>query len=321
MTIRAVTNWRNQAIGSTLFLCCALLLLTGFSASHADDGADKANSLLDNLKQRSAEERWQRIKKTYPTTPARLPENGQQAVTSDEVPPSPQKAQLIPRLMPAPVDTSSDWLITARDPAVLAELQTDPKVDGTLPAVPPAATTTIPVPSSGSQEEQMKTGPTGDVIVGTSRPLRERKIADIDPFYDRDKDKDIREFAVEKGKEFGILFQPKPYYDRSFPEIVLAWEATNFHYHPLYFADSALERYGHAHCPIVQPFASIARFGTQVVFLPYQMTIDPIFKAEYPLGYYRPGDCIPKLHYQVPLNAQAALVEAGFISGLFFIIQ
>ena len=100
----------------------------------------------------------------------------------------------------------------------------------------------------------------------------------------------------------------------------MAWEPTNFYYYPLYFSDPALERYGHSYPRVIQPLASIARFGTQVVFLPYQMAITPPCKPEYPLGFYRPGEYAPKLHYPIPLNAHAAITEAAVVTGLFFII-
>ena len=154
---------------------------------------------------------------------------------------------------------------------------------------------------------------------GPRTPM-ERMISSINPYYDRDQDRDIRQFALEKGKEINIPFNPKPYEERSFPQIQLAWEASNFCYHPLYFSDPALERYGHTHHPLIQPLASLGRFGTQALFLPYQMVITPPCSYESPLGYYRPGECAPKLHYQVPLNAEAAVVEAAVVTGLFFVI-
>jgi hypothetical protein len=50
------------------------------------------------------------------------------------------------------------------------------------------------------------------------------------------------------------------------------------------------------------------------------MTIDPIYKKRYSLGYYRPGEYAPKKLYQIPLNLDAAIVEAGVVTGLFFLI-
>ena len=171
-----------------------------------------------------------------------------------------------------------------------------------------------------AQNADAKSGMSDKDSSDSPRSPLDRMIGSINPYYDRDRDRDIREFAMEKGKEFKIPFKSKTYEERSFPLITMAWEPTNFYYYPLYFADPALERYGHTYHPIVQPVASLARAGVQFVLLPYQMTITPPCKQEYPLGWYRPGECAPKLHYQIPLNAKAAVVEAAVVTGLFFAI-
>ena len=100
---------------------------------------------------------------------------------------------------------------------------------------------------------------------------------------------------------------------------VLQWAPTNLYYHPLYFEDPSLERYGHTYHPVVQPFASAGRFATQLVGLPYQMALRPVHSREYALGYYRPGECAPKKHYQIPFNEEAAVVQAAAMVGFFFI--
>jgi hypothetical protein len=64
----------------------------------------------------------------------------------------------------------------------------------------------------------------------------------------------------------------------------------------------------------------VGKFSAQLVGLPYQMGIDPPCKRIYPLGYYRPGECAPKLHYQVPWNTRAALIQAGVTTGMFYLI-
>ena len=97
------------------------------------------------------------------------------------------------------------------------------------------------------------------------------------------------------------------------------WAASNVAYNPLYFQDVSLERYGHNY-GLLQPVVSVGKFGTQLIGLPYQMALDPPCKCVYPLGYYRPGDCAPKLHYQIPLNARAALVQAAAVSGVALIL-
>ncbi|NNJ25429.1 hypothetical protein LzC2_14990 [Planctomycetes bacterium LzC2] len=109
------------------------------------------------------------------------------------------------------------------------------------------------------------------------------------------------------------------YRHRPVVPVTFRWAAPNSTYNPLYFQDVNLERYGHHH-GVLQPAASVAKFGTQLIGLPYQMALDPPCKCETPLGYYRPGDCAPKLHYQIPLNAKAALVQAAAVSGVALIL-
>ena len=100
----------------------------------------------------------------------------------------------------------------------------------------------------------------------------------------------------------------------------MPWDAPNYFHYPLYFEDPALERYGHTQHPLVQPIASIGRFGVQLLSMPYQMTIDPPCREVYSLGWYRPGECAPKLHYQIPLDAKAAVVQVATVTGLVFLV-
>lgn len=109
------------------------------------------------------------------------------------------------------------------------------------------------------------------------------------------------------------------YSNRTFSDCLYQWQATNQWHNPLYFEDPALERYGHVHHQCVQPFVSVARFGVQLAGLPYQMTIDPVCKRMYNLGYYRVGECAPKKYYRIPWDTHAAVNEAAVWTGLFFI--
>ena len=67
------------------------------------------------------------------------------------------------------------------------------------------------------------------------------------------------------------------------------------------------------------PEEALIRLGAQLALLPYQMALKPPLHHRYALGYYRPGEWAPKLHYQIPLNAKAAAVQAGVMTGAFFI--
>ena len=51
----------------------------------------------------------------------------------------------------------------------------------------------------------------------------------------------------------------------------------------------------------------------------YQMSIDPPWKKRYALGWYRPGQYVPYKYYQVPWNTQAAITEAGVLTGAYFL--
>lgn len=106
---------------------------------------------------------------------------------------------------------------------------------------------------------------------------------------------------------------------RSFPHLNYCWEPTNLYSYPLYFEDHCLERYGHTRHFLIQPAFSVGLFCAQFVGLPYQMTIDPVAKKRYALGWYRPGQYVPYKYYQVPWNTEAALVEAGVIAGSYFL--
>lgn len=118
-----------------------------------------------------------------------------------------------------------------------------------------------------------------------------------------------------------VSLSTEPYSYREMPFQTYNWEASNLWYYPLYFEDVPQERYGHTlnYTPL-QPVLSCAKFSAQAFGLPYQMALNPPWKRTYPLGYYRPGDSVPYKFYQVPLNAEAALFEAGIVVGTLYLI-
>ncbi len=79
-------------------------------------------------------------------------------------------------------------------------------------------------------------------------------------------------------------------------EKLYCWCAPNIHYQPLWFEDVALERYGQTFCDSrIQTAASAAHFFLSTLTLPYHAAADPYYECDYPLGYFRPGDCAPPL--------------------------
>lgn len=129
--------------------------------------------------------------------------------------------------------------------------------------------------------------------------------------------KNIKQNQLPDG--FNEKLDQGEYIARQTSPAVLQWAPTNLYHYPLYFEDFALERYGHTYHPVVQPFASAGLFATQLAGLPYQMTLHPVHAHEYALGYYRPGECAPKKHYQIPFNEEAAVMQAAAIVGFFLI--
>jgi hypothetical protein len=108
-------------------------------------------------------------------------------------------------------------------------------------------------------------------------------------------------------------------YHREWLNYSYFWEAPAFYNRPLYFQEVNLERYGY-NWGIFQPVVSGAWFYVKIPLLPYMMTVHPPCECSYSLGYYRPGSCVP---YQInwpEVRLDAALVEAGFITGLCFLI-
>ena len=124
---------------------------------------------------------------------------------------------------------------------------------------------------------------------------------------------------LECPREFKLSNAPYP--GRNFSESIYTWEASNVNYNPLYFEDPNLERYGLSRRDLVQPFVSMGRFTGQLIALPYQMSIDPLRKRMYPLGFYRPGEPnTPKRINGVPWNTKAAITEGLTATGLIFIL-
>jgi hypothetical protein len=106
-----------------------------------------------------------------------------------------------------------------------------------------------------------------------------------------------------------------------------AWLASTLLYHasaichkPLYFEEVQLERYGHTAGPFRQPIISGAHFILNLAALPYHMGINPPAECQYPLGYYRPGNCAPWMIPPIPLSLEGAKWEIGAALGMIYLI-
>ncbi len=113
----------------------------------------------------------------------------------------------------------------------------------------------------------------------------------------------------------GETFEP-----RRFATTMFTWKAAGYCHKPRYFEDWQLERYGHSHGPLVDPFISAAHFFITLPVLPYKMGVELPWECVYPLGYYRPGSCAPWTCPAVPISARGFAVEAATVTGLVFLL-
>lgn len=165
-----------------------------------------------------------------------------------------------------------------------------------------------PVPSTAdladSQEvAQRAVEPSKDPVVEPYNKDREETgltpISTVSPFN----------IDPEPGIMPAIVSAPHvPYTGRSWASCGFLWVAPANCYYPLYFQDVSLERYGHTYT-VAQPFVSIGKFWCDFLTLPYHMGLEHPWDHQYPLGYYRPGDCVePRCYIPLP-SAEGATYE------------
>ncbi len=243
---------------------------------------------------------------------------------------------------PAPAVETPPQTVTARKAVISRPVETPSEhkgstqpellIDLPMPVEPQYSTvSSMQTPEIESIEKEIDNSPFLDEKI---KPL-----SDISPFVTYEPDASLREadptrhfcpraeFAHlmpsssnSKCPEISELPGDRISHTRQFAHLQYCWVASNINYYPLYFEDPQLERYGHMHHPLIQPFVSVSRFNWQFLGLPYQMSMKPVAKCVYPLGYFRPGDCeAPKLYHQVPLNFHAMFITAEVYTGLFFI--
>ncbi|MFM7205055.1 MAG: hypothetical protein ACKO4T_00075 [Planctomycetaceae bacterium] len=213
-------------------------------------------------------------------------------------------------------------VIAASDAEVAGVGEAQPAVPAGLPvppdAVPAVDDTAQPaaVVEPVAAEEQAGTEPCGDEnedCRDALRKLRDDRLALIDL--------DIR-VGGRPGNDYpcecrleGETFEP-----RRFATTTFTWKAAGYCHKPLYFEDWQLERYGHSHGPLADPFFSAAHFFTTLPVLPYKMGVELPWECIYPLGYYRPGTCAPWTVPAIPISVRGMAVEAATVTGLVFLL-
>ncbi|HUG18490.1 MAG TPA: hypothetical protein VMM56_05895 [Planctomycetaceae bacterium] len=287
---------------------------------------------LERLKQRSPEDRWNQLKrealssKSAPldqlprgSAAEQLPElRGIEEFQPFTTQPNPERNdEALPELpvLPDPdaniernAPVSSQNRSASQSPALLRFAPFE-QIDPFSIAEPIPQPPELRADPSSRNQASYETG-------NNHSPLR--PLGQINPYFDYESVRpELLTDEVTDRIPVDVAVTASPLHDltpRLSPDTVFSWEASNIWHNPLYFEDPSLERYGHVAPPIVQPLISASRLGVQLFGLPYQMTIDPVLKRRYTLGWYRPGDEVPHLFYQAPWNLKAAAVQAGAVS-------
>ena len=277
------------------------------NAAEPDGRQSFLSKTLQKFKGRSAEKRYEQYKAEHPqfnsdqratAEPGRLPQNGGAGLAFSDEP-----------TVFVLVSQDGDQGNQGNDgPSAVPPAPTDNFDPGLFQSAPLNSSVGVDAVESAYQKVD-------------SYPRNLKSIRDIQPFADYQPGTHIEqdldpEFVAPEEVELGQVSDGV----RNYEAILYQWHASNLHHNPLYFQDPGLERYGHVHHELIQPFVSVGKFGLQLVGLPYQMTIDPVCKKEYALGWYSPGECAPKQTHQIPWNSTAALNQAAVVTGLTFAI-
>lgn len=97
------------------------------------------------------------------------------------------------------------------------------------------------------------------------------------------------------------------------------WAPTALCHNALYFEEQNAERYGY-HFGIAQGLVSGVHFFGTVPTLPYRLTANPPWECLYTLGLDRPGNCVPFRYHRLPWHTGAAIVQAGAMAGIVFLV-
>jgi hypothetical protein len=91
-----------------------------------------------------------------------------------------------------------------------------------------------------------------------------------------------------------------PFEVRQFAQTVSAFHGPSVHYHPLYFRQLTLERYGHSMGNLIQPWISAVAFYADFFALPYSIGKTPPWVCLSEEGYALPGDVVLPFRVQCP---------------------
>ena len=112
----------------------------------------------------------------------------------------------------------------------------------------------------------------------------------------------VDDFAASR---FGGYYQA-----RSFAPTMALYRGPNVHYHPLYFEQLALERYGHHLGNLVAPIMAHGLFFAHAATLPYSLGKSHPWDCHNDVCYYKPGDLVPFRIYFPTADPKATMLQA-----------
>lgn len=91
------------------------------------------------------------------------------------------------------------------------------------------------------------------------------------------------------------------YATREWAPTAAVFRGANVHYHPLYFEQIALERYGQHFGNLFAPWVAHALFFADAALLPYSIGKSPPWTCQNDVCLYKPGDIVPfRLYLPIP---------------------
>ncbi len=212
----------------------------------------------------------------------------------------------------------------SRNPPAAGNTPTDDQLQlaGTTNSAPARVAQAVPPPPPRPAPELIPQGPAKPgrpnedqdrALDATWKPIGEVSASITPPAGELPTDLAAARFA-----QAGVIGPPESEF-RDWEPVTYCWAASGLYHNPLYFEEINLERYGYT-WGLLQPGISAIHFFGTVPLLPYKMVAQPPHECVYTLGYYRPGDCVPRQHEHIPFKGDAAMVETAVILGLVFVL-
>lgn len=107
------------------------------------------------------------------------------------------------------------------------------------------------------------------------------------------------------GRRFG-----GEYVARQWAPSAAVFRGPNVHYHPLYFEQVALERYGQHFGNLFAPWASHALFFADAALWPYSIGKSPPWACHNDVCYHKPGDIVPFRIYSPTCDPRGTVLQA-----------